>query len=249
MIFALPFSGSQARVPSPREGFSGWSMPALPREGRISSWVRLTPGRSKLHGLPGMPSADGEDQACAVVFLQLFQTVIRRTLPGALLSLLLMIATSAWPVTLHRPLVSVATAAEALNKSPGEIAALIDAGELLFAWNVASRTATKAEVRILSASLSDYQNGHRARASSDNELPRVVNLIFPTVNQRSGVVSAVTASNLAQRFSVSPDHVFNLIKDGSLQLLRGTSCRRGPGGSPQVLFASVKSFLEERRIL
>jgi hypothetical protein len=154
----------------------------------------------------------------------------------------------AWPVSLQRPLVSVATAAETLGVVRREIPALIESGALLYAWNIACRSAAKAELRILAESLADYQSGKPSGDSAADQFSRVIRLIFPNIVHRAGVVATVKASDLAFKLASSSDHVFNLMREKSLRAVPGTICRRGRGNSPLVMFSSVQTFLQERRI-
>jgi hypothetical protein len=152
-------------------------------------------------------------------------------------------------ITLQAPLVGMDVACAALKLRRADVMALIDEGQIAWAFNFALRQEAKPEVRILAASLSDYQNGQQRGMDAAADLARVMEMIFPDVARRAGVVASIPASALALRLSVSTEHIFNLIRAHTLAAMAVTTWRRGPKGSPRVQFASVERFLEQRRIV
>lgn len=153
-------------------------------------------------------------------------------------------------IIFKRPFVSRETAAAALDKWTVDIDALIENGDLRWAFDFAVETSKQKYGRILAESLFEFQTGQRAaRGPEAEEFARVVRVVFPMIQPaRPGVVLTVCATTVARRFSVESELILNLCREGSLRFARGTKCGRGPGNSPQIQFDSVVNFLRERRI-
>ena len=58
----------------------------------------------------------------------------------------------------RRPLASIGTAVEMLDRSAAEVMALIEEGRLRFAWNIGGRRVRNRTVRILTQSLREFQS-------------------------------------------------------------------------------------------
>jgi len=151
---------------------------------------------------------------------------------------------------IRRQLVSAFTVADVLGISVERVDELIDTGALRWAFNIACKSSRRRLVRVFTESLVDHQaKAATRRAETEDEFPHVMSAVFPTVVCKPGIVAKAQAHYIAQQLSVTSDHVFHLIGEGALRLIFGTKCRRGPGGSPEVAFASVTAFLQERRII
>ena len=169
--------------------------------------------------------------------------LVRNAIAAAIMTALV------WPVTLRCPLVSVATAAVTLGQSHRAVSALIESGQLLYAFNLATSAATKAEVRILSESLANYQHHRPVTLAAAADLSRVLGLIFPRVaTPRAGVVPTIRAVEAAHQMAVTTDHIFNLVAAKEIKLVRHTRRSRGRGLSPLIDFPSLTTFLARRRI-
>lgn len=153
-------------------------------------------------------------------------------------------------VPFKRPLVSLWTAVEVLDRSSAELLALIEEGKLRFAWNIAGRRTRRRLIRILSQSLVEFQSGQPApNLSAPDDFQRAVKLIFPAVSHAPGGAITVRATTIVKRLSVGSDHVLHLVDQGELRVCKGAVRRPGPNGSPEIEFGSVVEFLTKRRLL
>jgi hypothetical protein len=145
-------------------------------------------------------------------------------------------------ILIRRPLVSVNTAMAALDKTEDEVLALCEEGRLT-AFNIAARGSRSRELRILTASIGDVEQGRPARDPLEKtEWERIIDAILPS---RAQTPSAVY---LARRFNCGSEHIKNLVKGGSLHRV-GKLGRPGPHGSQKILRASVTAFFERRVVL
>lgn len=152
-------------------------------------------------------------------------------------------------IIIRRPLLTVATASEALDRSSYEVIEWIESGKIRFAWNLSLRCFNKRTVRILAQSLAEAQRGQTApRISEAEEWGAVCQQIFPFISASNGAVTTILAATLARRFNVKSQHVLALCRERTLRFAAGTRCRRGPTGSPRIEFASVVEFLKQRRM-
>lgn len=169
-------------------------------------------------------------------------------------------------VQLRLPMVDVAAVRAALGVSEDEVLQLIDDGELAWAWDIASRDAKKREVRVLAQSVVSYQSSVANGALSFDQ---VVAIVFRR-QQLAAINQPPTrpwlwGREIVHAFNCGSEHVFNLLREGSLKLLPGhvvptansqpathnpqnLGWRRGPGGMPCVSYESAVEFLNRRRI-
>ena len=141
-----------------------------------------------------------------------------------------------------RPLVSTGTALSVIQRLDYEeqVLALVESGDLLWAWDVAAPNANRREIRILGQSINAYLAGN---PGPDIPPEGVMRLLFPEGHP------TLSASELARRMNLCSTHMLTLCRSGCLRLVPGARVRRGPSGSPQVELSSVAKFLEQRRIL
>jgi len=153
-------------------------------------------------------------------------------------------------IRISRPLVSMDTARAALALDTRGVMALIERGSIDWAFNFATEIYSRAEIRILSRSLQDYQAGTSATLpNAGDEFTAVLQTIFPMLPPaRPGVVSKLRANLVATQLGICDDHAHALIAARWLRLVPGSVCRRGPGGSPEIEFASIAAFLKQRRM-
>lgn len=177
-------------------------------------------------------------------------------------------------VHLRLPMLDIAAVRAALGVGEDDVLNLIEDGHLAWAWDIATKGAVKAEMRILAQTVVSYQQALVNGVRTD-ELPfaEVVKIVFIGAHQRPWL----WGRELVRAFNCSSEHVLNLIREGSLNLLPGHSVpgaagpgsrvsrlgpapdpkskmldpvpgwRRGPGGSPCVALESVLRFMRERR--
>lgn len=130
--------------------------------------------------------------------------------------------------------------------SEDDILDLITDGDLLWAWNIAQRSATRREVRILSYCVVKYRDGVRTardRSSLGISFDGVCRSILP---QKSWGKPEMPGIALADAMLFGSDLLQDLIADKSLKAT--TTPRPGRGGSALLKMGGVLDFLRERRI-
>jgi len=154
-------------------------------------------------------------------------------------------STTTKPLSFKRPLLSVWTVLSVTDlKSEDDVLAAIDDGRLLFAFNIAGKTAKSRLVRVLAASLCNFVEGTRfPKMSFEDEWKHVERLIFPTPGLRS-----MASKDIALAWNISGTHILNLCDEGLLRIAKGSPRHSGPYGSPQVEYQSAFQFLRDRRI-
>lgn len=141
-------------------------------------------------------------------------------------------------------LIPIEVASLALNATRKETLARIAARELGWCFDMALES--RSEIRVLAQEIARVQ-GSAARVP---DFAAAVRLIFPDAPPaRVGVVAKLSLGVVARRLGISSDHALRLMRGGWIKAVRNTQCRRGPGGSPEVEFASVVEFLKRRRIV
>ncbi|HWC59395.1 MAG TPA: hypothetical protein VHC44_06845 [Verrucomicrobiae bacterium] len=114
---------------------------------------------------------------------------------------------------------------------------LVEFGHLSWAFDVARSFGRKRELRILPASLADFQ----AQRQSVIEWPQVCKLLVPN-NDR--FISGLEVQRL---LNIGATHVANMIE--SAQLKAPVKARRGRNGSAQIETESFLNFLKKRAVL
>lgn len=151
-------------------------------------------------------------------------------------------------IRFRRPMVDVLTASAALDKRRAEVMALIESGEIRWAWNL-SPARDASNVRILSKSLEEYQASAPVQHPSEaEEFRAVMRLILPSITARPGIVAMVRACELAERLSVDVQTIGRLIGAGALAIGKAVRTHSGINSSPAIKVASVEAFLKARRI-
>jgi hypothetical protein len=146
----------------------------------------------------------------------------------------------------NRPLYPVKAVMALLDRDEKQIAALIEMGLLLWAFDISRASAEhRREIRILRKSVVDYATGVlpqqgwrdlRKDPVSKTEWNEVIKLILPSRDVR--------CSELARKFFCSTTHILYLLEDGSLQ--PAPMPFRKAKESPIVMRASVVEFLRRR---
>jgi len=152
-------------------------------------------------------------------------------------------ATEQRPCYTTRPLLSVGAAMWKLDLTEDQVLALIESGDLLWAFNIAKAGCHARTVRIWTRSLETYEESRANSGTTPQDMPgweAVEESIFPTRE-------TLTAIDLARVFNCSSSHLLALVMSGSFRLAKG-GWRPGPGGSPVIETASVKAWLKSRRI-
>jgi hypothetical protein len=146
-------------------------------------------------------------------------------------------------ISFESPLVSLEVAALALGRSRKQTLEMIVARQLAWCFDFALQA--RGEIRVLTQEVARIQ-GHAGRVP---DFDTAVHIIFPSLPKAAfGIVAKMPLTVVAKQLSIGSDHALRLARDGSLRLVKGTRCRRGPGGSPEIEFASVVEFIKQRRI-
>ena len=137
---------------------------------------------------------------------------------------------------LKTPLVGIETCKSVLAVSEDRVLALVDSGDLRFAFNLAAPGARARTVRVLSLSLIDLAKGSKSQPS---DVQDAIKYIQP------GSSVHIPAAQLARSWNVSGTHVSKLLM--ARQLIKVSD---GPHAkaSPLVDRTSSVRFLTLRRI-
>lgn len=149
-----------------------------------------------------------------------------------------------------QPVLCLHTVRAALNLQTEDVVALIESGELRWAWNLAASPSIHDRgIRVLARSLANYQHRTRPpRTSEDDEFRAVMRLILPSVKHAPDTVATIRQCELARQLVVDAQLLAKLLANGEFQLARAAKAATGRYGSPEVTVASVEAFLTRRRI-
>lgn len=147
------------------------------------------------------------------------------------------------------PMVDMAGAFSALSDATeNEITELIDCG-FLWAFNIGDTSAKRRELRILAASLAAVQGLADWRELLTTQAPatrtpatwsQALAIILPKHDK-----PWFTGKEVKRALNCRRQHFIDLVTTGDL---RGTTFRRGPGGSPNIARNEFVRFLEARVI-
>lgn len=150
-----------------------------------------------------------------------------------------------------RALVSLDTVvSELVDYNEDEVLALIfDHWCLGPAWNIASKDATKRELRVLMAGVRHFKVMESSRGGRDAVTSkftiteaRANAFIFPPHTK-----PFFSGLELQQAFNCKSSHIINLLDEGSLKKMPGTTWHPGRGGSPVIGREVAMKFLKDRR--
>ncbi len=145
---------------------------------------------------------------------------------------------------LRRPLWHPAAVEECLDISRFKLNALIESGELPWAFNFGNGLARK-EIRILAHCVVEKATGPLAviGATRNLGLPEVINLILPQKRE------SLRCIELQRLFHVSPDLIYFLHEAGEIDRVAEKLPDTGPNASPRFTRASLAKMLQERRLV
>lgn len=150
---------------------------------------------------------------------------------------------SARPVrrTEPRPLMPVSAVMWRLDLDEDEILLLIEDGTLPWCFDIAT-SPDKRCIRVLSESVEDLVNRQKRQPlAPEAEWERVSSLVLPKTE-------TAVLGDIARALNCCRALVMAFIRAKHFGLAPGSLIRRGPGGSPHIQVASVKSWLEKRRV-
>ncbi|MGA2028548.1 MAG: hypothetical protein ABSG87_00530 [Verrucomicrobiota bacterium] len=144
---------------------------------------------------------------------------------------------------LRRPLWHPATVEECLDIQRPKLTALLDSGELPWAWNLGAGRARK-ELRILAHCVVERVMGELKEigATRNLKLPEVVNLILPQKRE------ALRSVEIQRLFHCRADMLRDLHKAGEIKKVSENLPGHGPNASPRFTRESLAALLEKRRI-
>ena len=142
-----------------------------------------------------------------------------------------------------RPLATVSAASWCLDRNAEEVLAMIEEGELLWAFDIAlPNRRGKPCPRILTASIEAWLSGQQQDLAKGETQPGLITgLVFPGKPTIDGY-------ELARALNCGRQHALDLIRQ-QFRLVSGSHIRRGPGGSPQIETASAADWLMKRRMM
>ncbi len=144
------------------------------------------------------------------------------------------------PLRFTRPLVGVwSVLAVTVLKTEDEVLAALEDGRLLWGFNIACHDSSKAMVRVLGQSVSDFIQGKSGQVVDFR--PEIEQLIFPGYQE-----DELSAGVIARAWNCSSSHITNLCRAGDLQVSR-LSPKRRTGAELMVDYSSAVTFLEKRR--
>lgn len=144
---------------------------------------------------------------------------------------------------MRRPLMHPSVAEECLDLSRFKLNALIESGELPWAWNLGNGPARK-EVRILALCVVERATGPITAISATRNLrlPEVINLILPQKRE------SLRCVELQRLFHAGPDLIHDLHAAGELKRVAEKLPASGPNSSPRFTITSLVKMLERRLI-
>lgn len=167
-----------------------------------------------------------------------------------------------------RPMFHLKAVVTILDLREDDVLALIETGELSWAWDIRSRDAERRDVRVWRDSVLSFLDSKRVGHSvahpfsepvtpTQNGLPKRVGHSVATGHQaltEDKVLSSlfphsgaeILSTEVQRMFSASQDHIRNLVQQELLAALNAYS--RGPYGYVRISRASVLTFLRSRRI-
>lgn len=138
-----------------------------------------------------------------------------------------------------RPLVPLEAVQVLLDRDEDAVLALVEKGDLGWAWDIRTPTATRREVRVWRESVLELMGADIAERHGT--CLGVLDTFLPHRDLR--------LTELARWFACSSSHVSNLIRDGCLALAGERPDHSSVAAVTRITRASVVSLLDGRRIL
>ena len=142
---------------------------------------------------------------------------------------------------LYCPTVNLACARAILDADEIEIKKLADQG-LFPTWNIArvhpAPNDARIERRFLTRGLRDYAEGRPVTRDED----------FISILLYGRKKPSLAGRDFCRTWSCDSGHVCNLIRDGTLQIVKGSNYGRGRGRTARITWESALAFLCNRRL-
>jgi hypothetical protein len=145
---------------------------------------------------------------------------------------------------LRNPLWTPEAAQQCLEVKREQLVAMIQSGEIAWAWNIGRAGATRSELRILAACVIERNVGiiPQIGATRNLKLAEVVNLILPAMRP------TLRGRELQKLFMCNPDTIRKLRLAGNLEMVPEVLDKHGPNSSPRYTRDSLVKFFARRRI-
>ncbi|MGC8743360.1 MAG: hypothetical protein ACP5T0_05730 [Verrucomicrobiia bacterium] len=142
-------------------------------------------------------------------------------------------------------LVPLRVCSVALGVSEIQVMQMIEEGRLRWAFDLRRKTARRAFVLVMAQNLLDIQQEGSnpplcLNDKNESDWNKALQLILP--HQKP----LIKGSEIVRAFSISSQHMMNLVNDGALVAL---NARRGRTATPVITRDSVIKLLKERRIV
>jgi len=145
-----------------------------------------------------------------------------------------------------RPTMAVETAKGILDLTEDDVVALVDEGALV-AWDIRSPGSERRELRILTASVSEYAAARKEDAAVEHASSIRPQAAIQSVLPRHEK-PFLTGPEIKRALNCGRQHLINLVDAAVLPQMPGTKYRQGPGGWPVIPRAQFVHFLETRVI-
>jgi len=147
-------------------------------------------------------------------------------------------------IVVRTSLVRIRLCSVALGISEDEVLEMIEDGRLEWAFDLRRKNSRKAFVFVLLESLQKAQdNIINSLTSSDDENEEWNNVIETILPHKKPLIKG---SEIVKTFSISSQHMMNLVNDG---LLVALNAKRRRTATPIITRESVIRFLKDRRIV
>lgn len=142
---------------------------------------------------------------------------------------------------LECPLLDINAARGALDLSADDILALIDNGLLAWAWDIG--LGARSEVRILAKCVRGFQASNSSCGLAADSFEKTIGYIL--ARDTKPFIEGVRLTDL---LNCHRHLIIDLIHEGDLKVLPGTSWRRGRDGTPAITRESIIQFFKQRRM-
>jgi hypothetical protein len=140
---------------------------------------------------------------------------------------------------LRRPLLRVQTVQDCLDKTRDEVNAMIDSGELAFAFDLAAKRESRTDPRVFTLCVAENTGWKNPAGQTKNyRLPEVLGMILPQRDVRS--------TELKRIFACSSKHIYKLAEN--FTIARKPTVNDGPNSYTVFRRTSVEKFLAGRRM-
>jgi hypothetical protein len=135
-----------------------------------------------------------------------------------------------------------------------ELAPLVESGRISWAINIASAASERAELRFPTICINNCRSWIEGNLTKvpDFTAAEIARYLFgsPLASDLCPLTSClIRASAFYDALNMKPSHTYALVADGSLRLARGSTRRRGPGGSAIITWLDAIQFLTTHRFV